>query len=259
MVGFQKLVIDQKIHITNLAKEIGIHQSTIFEWFRKERIPEKHLRILSEKLNVDEKYLIEKVNDISTYKPKPKGSRKGFNNYKIEGNTAILYFEKRNGDIHEILVDADEIPRLKEIDYLWNTHYKPCTKTYYSAYTLYKGIIDGKPSYESIYLARFIMNVTDPNITVDHWNHDTLDNRKENLRITVKGPNDKHRSGKNSNNKSGYRNVCWDKKSNKWMIQLQIEGKNTVLKRFPKDQLDEAGAYAKKMREKYYGEFAGEG
>lgn len=204
-----------------------------------------------------EDYLIEKINDISTYKPKPKGSRKGFNQYEIDGNTAILYFEKRNRDIHEILVDADEIDRLKEVNYLWNTHYKPCTKTYYSAHTLYKGIVDGKPSYESIYLARFIMNVTDPNITVDHWNHDTLDNRKENLRVTVIGLNDKHRSGKNSNNKSGFRNVSWHSRDNCWIVQLQIEKKNTVLKRFPLDQLQEAGAYAEKMRQLHYGEYAG--
>lgn len=169
---------------------------------------------------------------------------------------ATLYFEKRNGDIHEIIVDADEIERLKEVNYMWNTHYKPCTKTYYSAYTLYEET-DGEKTHKTIYLARFIMNVTDPNITVDHWNHDTLDNRKENLRITVIGPNDTHRSGKNSNNKSGHRNVSWN--GSGWSVQLMVDGKNTCLKRFKKNQLEEAGAYAKRMRQELYGEFAGNG
>jgi len=40
-------------------------------------------------------------------------------------------------------------------------------------------------------------------------------------------------------------------------VQIQIEGVNTTLKRFKKDQLEEAGEYAEKMRVKYYGEFAG--
>ena len=43
-----------------------------------------------------------------------------------------------------------------------------------------------------------------------------------------------------------------------WSVQLQIEGKNTTLKRFKKNQLDEAGSYAEKMRKEIYGEeFAG--
>jgi hypothetical protein len=35
-----------------------------------------------------------------------------------------------------------------------------------------------------------------------------------------------------------------------------VNNKNTYLKRFKKNQLKEAGKYAKEMREIYYGEFA---
>lgn len=181
---------------------------------------------------------------------------KGFNDYKIEGEIATLYFEKRNGDIHEILVDADDIPRLKEVGYMWNTHYKPCTKTFYSGYTLHEEI-NGVKTSKTIYLSRFIMDVTDPNITVDHWNHDTLDNRKENLRITVTGPNDKHRSSKNSNNKSGFRNVFWSNKDERWLVVLQINKKSKCFGRFKFDDLEKAGVLAEEMRQLHYGEFAG--
>jgi len=90
---------------------------------------------------------------------------------------------------------------------------------------------------------------------VDHHDYDTLNNRESNLYITSTIRNSRNRSRKNSNNKSGYRNVC--KLDNKWHVQLQINGKNTCLKKFPLDQLEEAGAYAELMRQKYYGDFAG--
>ena len=93
--------------------------------------------------------------------------------------------------------------------------------------------------------------------TVDHINGNTFDNRKTNLRIVEDSNNLTNRKSKNSNNKSGYRNVCWSKSESKWLVQLQINGKNTVLGKF--DDVDEAGRFAEEMRQKYYGEFAGKG
>lgn len=43
----------------------------------------------------------------------------------------------------------------------------------------------------------------------------------------------------------------------KWIVQLQINGKNSVLGKFPLDKIEEAGKFAEEMRKKYYGEFAG--
>ena len=48
-----------------------------------------------------------------------------------------------------------------------------------------------------------------------------------------------------------------EKSENVWVVQLQINKKNTVLGKFPKDQLEEAGKFAEQMRQKYYGKFAG--
>jgi len=90
---------------------------------------------------------------------------------------------------------------------------------------------------------------------VDHINHNTLDNRKSNLREITTSENTRNRKSKNTNNTSGYRNVCWDKQRDKWMVQLHLEGKNKRLGYF--DDVHEAGEYAEKMRKKYYGEFAG--
>lgn len=90
-------------------------------------------------------------------------------------------------------------------------------------------------------------------ILVDHINHDTLDNRKENLRAVESQANTRNRSGRNSNNVTGYRNVMYHKERKKtpYHVQLQINGKNTILGRF--SDVDEAGKFAEEMRQKYYG------
>ena len=40
-------------------------------------------------------------------------------------------------------------------------------------------------------------------------------------------------------------------------VNYQIDGKNTHLGRFDYEDLDKAGKFAEEMRQKYYGEFAG--
>lgn len=69
--------------------------------------------------------------------------------------------------------------------------------------------------------------------------------------------NAQNRKSRNKNNKSGYRNVCWSKSEKKWLVQLQINKRNTVLGKFSYDELEQAGKFAEEMRQKYYGEFAG--
>ena len=90
---------------------------------------------------------------------------------------------------------------------------------------------------------------------VDHINHDTLDNRRSNLRLINTKNNNRNRKGANCNNKSGYRNVCWVQ--GKWQVQLMVDGKNASLGRFT--DLHKAADFAEEMRQKYYGDFAGKG
>jgi len=94
-----------------------------------------------------------------------------------------------------------------------------------------------------------------PNVYIDHINHDTLDNRKSNLRASSNDENTKHRKSKNSNNKSGFRNVAIIK--GWYTVQLMIDGKNQSLAKFK--YAEDAGEYAETARQKYYGEFHGNG
>lgn len=157
--------------------------------------------------------------------------------------------------MHRVYIDLEDLKLIQE--YYWHVAYSPNNKQYYAEVTNYLGIFNGKAKYEIIKMHKLIMGVTwkDRRVLIDHKNHNTLDNRKDNLRKVESSANSKNRKGKNLNNKSGYRNVC--KRGDSWIVQLQVNGKNTHLKSFPLEQLEEAGVYAAEMREKYYGKFKG--
>lgn len=106
-----------------------------------------------------------------------------------------------------------------------------------------------------IRMHREIMQAPD-NVLVDHRDGNGLNNQRYNLRMATNRQNAMNRKGANKNNASGYRNVVWI--GSYWRVQLQVNGTNHM---FPEKFVDvhEAGRFAKKMREEYYGEFAGQG
>lgn len=187
-------------------------------------------------------------------KDKPKQIREYKNNYKLFDDYAIIYLEKSNGEIFETYIDLEDFEKVINFEYKWKADYQKNIDSYYAVATIYSlETINGRRKSTSVFLHKFVMNEKE-NI-VDHIEHNTLDNRKKNLRVTTNDLNTKNRKSKNSNNKSGYRNVCWLKSYGQWCVQLSIEGKNTRLGFF--DDVDEAGKYSEEMRQKYYGEYAG--
>jgi hypothetical protein len=182
------------------------------------------------------------------------GKRKHFNDYVIEDDIAKIFIIRDNGDLFEVIVDADMIPLLKKLDYCWCINSDNIHNSY-ARHIEYYISNNGKRVARTYYLHHFIMDGENYNqyIVYDHINHNTLDNRKINLRIVEKQNNDVHRKGRNKNNLSGYRNVSFS--NGKYLVQLQVNKKNTVLGSFT--NVDEAGRFAEEMRKKYYGEFAG--
>ena len=178
----------------------------------------------------------------------------GFNEYEIDGNIAKIKIVNRKNEKFFTIVDADDIPRLKELGYRWHVTWMKNVDGYYAQTTINLGKIDGFYRSNTMYLHSVISNKRKEEV-VDHVNHDTLDNRKENLRITTNSKNLKHRGRLNKNNTSGSRNVSSDGKV--WMVQLQIDGKNKVLGKFELEDLEKAIEFSNEMREKYYKEYKG--
>ena len=181
-------------------------------------------------------------------------AKKKGNNYIIDMENNIVKIELNRTKAENLwaIIDLEDLQRVLDFPYTWFAKYDPDIDSFYAVASQYhKELGRARP----VYLHQFVMDANGK--VVDHENHDTLDDRKSNLRISEEIRNAMNRKAKNKNNKSGYRNVCWSKSEKKWLVQLQINQKNVVLGKFSYDELEQAGKFAEKMRQKYYGEFAG--
>ena len=61
-------------------------------------------------------------------------------------------------------------------------------------------------------------------LTIDHVNHDRLDNRRQNLRAISSAQNTQHRRGPNANNRSGYLGVHFHRASQRWRAKITVNG-----------------------------------
>lgn len=108
---------------------------------------------------------------------------------------------------------------------------------------------------EWVYLSmsRLIMSAKKGEV-VDHENHDTLDNRKQNLRTCTNQQNNMNCKKRIKKTSSKYKGVCWDKKNNKWSANISFNSKKTTIGRFHEEKAA-AQAYDI-MARKLHGEFA---
>jgi len=88
---------------------------------------------------------------------------------------------------------------------------------------------------------------------VDHINGDSTDNRPCNLRAVSQSENQQNRK-LNVNNRSGHKNVSWNKARKKWHIQISVNRKRVVS--VFTDDLELAELVAIEGRDKYHGQYA---
>ncbi len=184
--------------------------------------------------------------------------KKGFNKYQIKGDITELYETNKKGENFIIFIDTSDLQKLIDLDYHWHIGYSIKGWNYARA-TVYVESVNKKAVEKIYYLHKLLLGIANlgKKIHVDHENHNTLDNRRDNLRVILAYNNKRSRKGPNKNNKSGYRNVSWNDTINKWVIQFQVNGRNTIVA--TGDNLDETGKLANELRPKYYGEYSGVG
>lgn len=133
----------------------------------------------------------------------------------------IIKWTNKSGREFEILVDEEDYERVSE--YKWYVKVFGIKKSG-EEYCL---VVNNKVGY----LHRFILNVTDSKIEVDHQNHNGLDNRKENLRPCTRSENELNKH-KLSGTSSQYKGVGWHKGAQKWQCIACVNGKKKYLGRF---------------------------
>lgn len=111
---------------------------------------------------------------------------------------------------------------------------------------------EGK-NYRNHRVAWFMIHGEWPNGELDHINGDRADNRICNLREATKFQNQGNRK-RNSNSKSGIKGVIWNKRLQKWEVQIQCENKPRYLGLF--HDIEEAAAVYAKAAKEHFGEFA---
>ena len=137
------------------------------------------------------------------------------------------------------LVDDEDFERVNA--FKWCADWSYSTKSFYAR---------RKEKKKTIFMERLIMQ-TPNNMTCDHINHDTLDNRKNNLRNCTRAENARNRR-LFSNNRLRVKGIRQLGKS--YQARVKIAGKDVFCKTFP--TLEEAvAAYAEAIK-KYHGEFA---
>jgi hypothetical protein len=109
---------------------------------------------------------------------------------------------------------------------------------------------DGKRSIQMLH--RFILGITDPQINVDHEDHNGLNCRRQNMRVATETQNQGNRRKQKSS--SQFKGVTWYGRKSKWQSQIRFEGKQKHLGYF-NSEIDAAKAYDVAAR-KQFGEFA---
>lgn len=106
----------------------------------------------------------------------------------------------------------------------------------------------------TIYMAREILGLAYGDLRQgDHKDHNTLDNRRDNIRICTNQQNTFNQKSI-LNTSSRFKGVSWHNPNEKWQARIQINGKEKYLGCFNNEEMA-ALAYNLAAR-KHYGEFA---
>lgn len=142
------------------------------------------------------------------------------------------------------LVDDEDFGFLTQ--WKWSAHYAAHGHNWYAKRTVY--IAGGR--WMTVRMHRLIM-AAPKGMQVDHWDHDGLNNQRDNLRVCTQSQN-QHNQRRHADSATGYKGVWRD--GNRWWASIRVNRKGLWLGSF-NTPLEAAEAYNEAARQ-YFGDFA---
>ena len=142
------------------------------------------------------------------------------NKFEVFGDVTEIYLNRSTGDFVKTLIDTEDLEKVREYGYTW--HYYIGKHKASTPYAVGNKVFweNEERNNQRVYLHRVIMDCPDDKV-VDHINHDTLDNRKSNLRIVTVSENQQNRKGSRVGSKSGVRGISWDENNKDWIVNVK--------------------------------------
>lgn len=149
------------------------------------------------------------------------------NDFEIRGDTSAIFLKRRDGSVLETLIDTDDLDHVGTFQFTWFAHWSPDLESFYAEGNSQK--VNGRQ--KTIRFSRWVLNAPS-GACVDHINHDTLDNRRSNLRIVSNAENQQNHLTARSDSASGIRGVYWHKRTQQWVACVRVNGRLVFYKYF---------------------------
>ncbi|WP_291734659.1 HNH endonuclease [Clostridium sp.] len=162
------------------------------------------------------------------------------NKYIINDNYVEMIIESKVYGIIRVKIDNDDLEKCSKLTW----HYAKNKDSKYIQ-TRIKG--------KMIKLHRYIMNINNSNLVVDHINRNPLDNRKSNLRICSYKENSFNKSIR-VDNTSGIPGVSFHKTNKKWRAKIKYNNLTIHLGYF--EDINEALINRRVAEEILFGEYS---
>lgn len=140
------------------------------------------------------------------------------------------------------IVDREDFDTMNLLNKLWIAHWMEDIGGFYASRAVNK---------KTLLMHRYIMNAGD-NVLVNHWDFDTLNNRKSNLVLCTRQENNQYSRKQERITSSVYKGVHLHE--GKWIARVSIFRKRIFLGSFS-TEIEAAIAYNSAARQ-YYGDFA---
>lgn len=166
------------------------------------------------------------------------------NAYEIRGAVTAIIIDSPKYGRQESIIDTKDLKKAMKFPNSWCLRWEKISKSFYCIGN--SPAINGK---RSLTILHRLITDTPTDMVVDHINHDTLDNRQENLRIVTVAENQQNREKITKKNSSGVRNVSWHKATRKWRVAVAVNKKTIHIGLF--EDIKEAESVAIEARKTY--------